>query len=293
MIPPRQKYSNTLSRRNLSGKAYLATVTDLLQRARLEQAYGGLYEAADAQWWWREDDAAIAERQTFWFDEHGRAVAGLVRFDAGDEWSNDFFYLPLARPEIDELVMPEVVALVSKTDKPTTLAVREDDRVLQQALEDAGFIADDAVLVLAELASDPVRTHLQPGFRLTSRDEDEMPHHMIRRNGSEIARKLSECSLYRPELDLCVRDASGSVAAYALFWMDDMTKVGLLEPLRTEREFRRMGLGRHLIAEGVARLRALGAASIRVNYGSDNEAAATLYHQAGFLDRAKKITYRH
>ncbi len=113
----------------------------------------------------------------------------------------------------------------------------------------------------------------------------------MRRNGNDIVLKLSQCSLYRPELDLCVRDASGTVAAYALFWMDDVTRVGLLEPLRTEREFRRLGLARHLIAEGIARLHDLGAGSIRVTYSTDNEAAATLYHQAGFEDRIKKLEF--
>lgn len=281
-----------LTRHPLAGKQYLAAVTDLLQRIRLEGAFAGLYEAADPQWWWREDDAEIPDRQVFWRDASGRMVACMLQQDAGDEWVNDFICLPSARQVVDETLLPAIVAAIVRADKASTIYVRDDDWILQQALENAGFAQDTVALILAELAIDPVKTVLAPGFRVTSRLEDDQPHHLIRRNGQEIARKLSECSLYRPALDLCIRDASGSVAAYGLFWMDDVTKVGLLEPMRTEAAYQRQGLAGHLIAEGVARLRALGAESIRVNYSPDNQAAANLYHRAGFVDQFRKLTYR-
>jgi ribosomal protein S18 acetylase RimI-like enzyme len=281
-----------LTKRHLTGKQYLSTATDLLQRIRLEGAFEGLYEAADLQWWWRNDDAAFPERQAFWFNSLGRAVACLLRYDAGTEWNNDFMWLPSAGRVVEEYVIPEVVAEISNTDRVSTMNVRDDDIYLQNMLEDAGFVKSAAVFIEAELVNNPARTELAPGFHLTSRVEDEMPHHLMKRNGDAIALKLSECSLYRPELDLCIRDASGNVAAYALFWMDDVTKVGLLEPLRTEASFQRLGLARYLIAEGIARLHDCGAESIRVTYSPDNEAAANLYHQSGFEDRIKQLEYR-
>jgi GNAT superfamily N-acetyltransferase len=280
-----------LTRRNLTGQKYLSTVTDLAQRIRLEGAHEGLYEAADFQWWWRKGDAPFPERQIFWFDASDNAVACLVRFDAGDEWDNDFLWLPSARRVVEKQVIPEVVAAITTPDKLSKIYLRADDVVLLKAIEDAGFVKRSDALVITELVSDPARTQLPPGFHLTSRVEDSSPHHLMRRNGEGIAVKLNECSLYRPELDLCIRDADGNVAAYALFWMDDVTKVGLLEPLRTEAAFQRLGLARHLIAEGVTRLRALGAESIRVAYSPDNEAAARLYHQSGFADRITCLEY--
>ena len=281
-----------LMKRHLTGKEHLSTITDLLQRIRLEGAHEGLYEAADLQWWWRLDDAPFPDRQTYWFNSRGDAVACLLLYDADTEWNNDFIYLPSARRTLEEYVIPEVVAAISHTDKVSTISVREDDLVLQNALTAAGFVKDDVAMVQTELVNAPAQRPLALGFRVTSRVEDEMPHHLIKRNGNEVALKLSECSLYRPELDLCVRNASGNVAAYALFWMDDVTKVGLLEPLRTEREFQRMGLASHLIAEGISRLRDLGAESIRVTYGTDNEAAVNLYHQSGFEDRIMQLEFR-
>lgn len=280
-----------LTKRHLTGKDYLATATDFLQRIRLEGAHEGLYEAADVQWWWREDDAADPERRRFWFNEQGNAVACFVQLDTETEWSNDFIWLPSARPQINDEVIPEIVA-ACPSDKASVIYVREDDLQLQQALEAVGFMQGDDTLIQAEIAHDPAKTPLAPTLQMKSRIEDTLPHHLIQRNGDNIQTKLNECSLYRPELDLCVRDEAGNVAAYALFWMDDVTKVGLLEPLRTERAFQRLGLARHLIAEGIARLRELGAASIRVGYSPNNEAAASLYHQVGFEDRIKKLEYR-
>lgn len=278
---------------HLTGKEHLAAVTQFLQQIRLEGAYEGLYEAADLQWWWREEDGApFPERQRYWLDEQGNTVACLLRHDGGDEWNNDFLWLPSARRAIDEELIPQVVAAICSSDKPSTLSVRADDTLLQKRLQAAGFVRDADALIQTELVQDPVQSALPPGFALRSRREDKREHHLIRRNGVEIERKLAECSLYRPELDLCIRDAAGTVAAYALFWMDDLTQVGMLEPLRTEREFRRLGLARHLIVEGIGRLRALGAKSIRVSYGTQNPAAATLYRQIGFVDRIQKFEYR-
>jgi predicted N-acetyltransferase YhbS len=279
--------------RNLTGHAYLNAVTDLLQRSRLEDMDAGLYEAADLQWWWRTQDASHADRQRFWFDAEGRSVACWLRFDGGEAWNHEFLWLPSARQGAMAKIFPTVLAAMLASDRPVNFSVRADDAPLRALLEGAGFAVDSSQsMVQTELTHDPTPTPLPPGFDLTTRVDDTRPHHMIKRNGAEVEAKLRECSLYRPDLDLCVRDAQGQVAAYILFWMDAVTGVGLVEPVRTEREFQRRGLARHLLAEGIGRLRALGAQRIRLWYGLGNEAAANLYHQAGFVDGVQALVYR-
>ena len=54
--------------------------------------------------------------------------------------------------------------------------------------------------------------------------------------------RLHETSLYDPELDLAVIAPNGDVAAYALFWNDFVTAVGMVEPMRTEDAYQRLGL---------------------------------------------------
>jgi hypothetical protein len=63
---------------------------------------------------------------------------------------------------------------------------------------------DDVAMVQTELVDAPAQRPLALEFRVKSRVDDEMPHHLIKRNGNAVERKLSECSLYRPELDLSI-----------------------------------------------------------------------------------------
>ena len=39
----------------VSGARYLELATELLQRMRLDSPDGGIWEAADIQWWWRQE----------------------------------------------------------------------------------------------------------------------------------------------------------------------------------------------------------------------------------------------
>ncbi len=59
------------------GTEALALATYLLQRVRLDDPTGGLWEAADMQWWARTPRPSDEIDQVFWMDEHG-PVAGVV-----------------------------------------------------------------------------------------------------------------------------------------------------------------------------------------------------------------------
>jgi GNAT superfamily N-acetyltransferase len=104
---------------------------------------------------------------------------------------------------------------------------------------------------------------------------------MIARNGEMVEARLRQCSLYDPTLDLAVEDADGGLAGYALFWFDDTTLVGLLEPMRVEDSYQRRGLARMLLTNGLDRLARRGARRLKV--GFETEAARNLYLGAGFV----------
>ncbi len=48
----------------LSGGSYLPLVTRLLQQMRLASPIGGVWEAADVQWWWRQERPTDSARPT-------------------------------------------------------------------------------------------------------------------------------------------------------------------------------------------------------------------------------------
>jgi hypothetical protein len=64
--------TNVVVRRELLwGVERLNATTTVLQRARLADPLGGMWEAADVQWWWRRPRATDELALPVWFDEFG------------------------------------------------------------------------------------------------------------------------------------------------------------------------------------------------------------------------------
>ncbi|HOL91138.1 MAG TPA: GNAT family N-acetyltransferase [Clostridiales bacterium] len=74
---------------------------------------------------------------------------------------------------------------------------------------------------------------------------------------------------YLPELDLSILDRNGEVASFAGVWYDDLNRIGILEPVGTIPKYRRMGLGKAVVYEGINRVLKMGANRIFV--GSDQQ----------------------
>lgn len=59
---------------------------------------------------------------------------------------------------------------------------------------------------------------------------------------------------YRSDLDLYVASESYEVVSFATIWYDAANKIGILEPVGTHYDYRRMGLARAVIGEGARRI---------------------------------------
>ncbi|MBD3236161.1 MAG: GNAT family N-acetyltransferase [Candidatus Eisenbacteria bacterium] len=284
-----------LEKTHLAGRAHLAEITALLRGIRLSDRFAGLYEAADAQWWWRQDDASDPRRQQFW--RTGRTtVAALLLYDEGGTWTCDFVHLPSLPAPMMETLRSDILRTLSEIPEPATLTVREDDAALRTALVRHGWRQTGLSTVQTVLEAAPKAAAVLPeGFQFETRAAASgRPHPMTRqnRNPADVEERFAACSLYRPDLDYAVVHLSGAAVAYALFWADPITHVGLIEPLRTEEAYQRRGIGSALVQEGVRRLRQAKAETIKVSYREDNPAARGLYHKCGFRDRFHKLEYR-
>ena len=60
---------------------------------------------------------------------------------------------------------------------------------------------------------------------------------------------MSETPDYRPDLDLYVLSKDHEIAAFATMWYDQQNRIGILEPVGTIPQYRRMGLGRACIMQ--------------------------------------------
>jgi RimJ/RimL family protein N-acetyltransferase len=175
------------------------------------------------------------------------------------------------------------------------VAVNDDQAEMLQLLVSAGFhpTGDEGVATWMLPADRPEVKALPPGFRLLDRTHTaHRVHHLISaRNGEKVGERLAQCSLYRPHLDLIVEAPNGEIASYGLFWFDPITAVGLVEPMRTQVHYRRMGLARFVLAAGLERLALLGSRRLKVNYEADNIASRSLYLGAGFRAESTSSVY--
>ena len=166
---------------------------------------------------------------------------------------------------------------------PLRTLVREVDASLRDLALQSGFTVTDELSGTAWMDADdrPQIVHVE-GFTVVDRGaRADRPHPMIERNGSTVGRRLGQCSLYDPTLDLAVEDVDGTLAGYALFWFDPVTLVGLLEPMRVADDYQRRGLARVLLTNGLDRLARKGARRLKVGFETDP--ARNLYLSAGFV----------
>ncbi|GAB3762120.1 GNAT family N-acetyltransferase [Microlunatus parietis] len=275
-----------------SGPEALTLATDLLRRARLADPYGGVWEAADVQWWSRRPRASDDVPRPFWLDDDGPVAGVLITSWRDDRWQCDPIMVPGSAGPEPAVIWAHAVDLVQTYARGTVeLTVREDDESFSELIMDSGFTVQGRSMIdwLApeDRASPPAPA---PGFKIIDRTtQPDAPHPMRGRNGPEVAERLLACPLYDPELDLAVQTEDGRLAGYSLYWFDPVTRVGLVEPMRVEDEFQRRGLATAMLLEGVDRLARRGAERIKV-FGP--ESGPTLYRTAGFRPAHALISYQ-
>jgi GNAT superfamily N-acetyltransferase len=276
-----------------TGPGYHSLVTSLLQRIRAGEPAAGVWEAADFQWSWRIDQHTDSQRQTFWLDASRSPVAGIV-FTA---WRGDLAVDVMWASEHHEIAMNQVWPVVAKKVSALDCSLHTtlvDGDPLIEAFGSLGFVAMEEVAVTTTMAATerPAASQLPSGFSLGNRVDADAPHHMIARSGPDVAERLQECSLYRPDLDLVVYSAEGDVAAYGLFWADPVTGVGMVEPMRTEDAYQGLGLARCVLTAGLDLLAQAGCATLMVTHLEKNPTARHVYLSTGFQPQNTSRTYR-
>jgi GNAT superfamily N-acetyltransferase len=87
---------------------------------------------------------------------------------------------------------------------------------------------------------------------------------------------ISETPDYRPDLDLYVLSPDHEIAAFATMWYDQQNRIGILEPLGTIPQYRRLGLGRASIMQLANQVKQAGGLKIYVGSGDE------FYRRIGF-----------
>ncbi len=159
---------------------------------------------------------------------------------------------------------------------------------LIRVLESCGFVRTDSegfdyLLDLNEPLPDlELPTGFQARHVLESEFEERVSVHRDAFDPSKFTlqryARVRSMAGYRPDLDLVISTPENEFAAYCIAWLSN--GMGYFEPVGTRAAFRRQGLGRAVILEGLKRLKALGAHSANVFSFANNRA---FYESCGFV----------
>ncbi len=100
--------------------------------------------------------------------------------------------------------------------------------------------------------------------------------------GWEWYRNVQRAPLYRRALDLVAVAPDGAIASFTTVWFDEAAETGAFEPVGTPKPYRRRGLAKAVLCEGLRRLRAIGAKDAFV--GAYEPPAHALYASVGFTE---------
>lgn len=245
--------------------------------------------------YWRMRFPGYPEQLTLWHD--GAALAAFSEFTAPA--GLEFQVHPAYRSsgiELDILERHEALCLMARNRGDSRarpeLAVAETDMESMRRLEERGYRRTGMAYV--HFAQDCMRdipaTPLPPGFTVRSvvGPAEARKRAAVHRSAFEGSRTSEAAYLrlmampgYRPDLDLVAAAPDGEFAAFAICWTDPVGRVGLFEPVGAHPGYRRLGLARAVIAEGLKRLAAAGMAKAQVVTSSDNTAAIALYLNCG------------
>ena len=177
------------------------------------------------------------------------------------------------------------------------IMISDSDHHFQDVAASLGLVASQNKESDAIFSPDRTSTDylLPPGFRVTSMQEEFDAYqyrlvlwkgfnHELKGEGelvfNEEVKKSVDQEMLRPNLDLDLKIAivspDGNFVSYCGMWYEPETGFALVEPVATVPEYRRKGLGRAAVYEGIKRVSKRGAKRILV--GSSQQ----FYYSIGF-----------
>ncbi len=215
--------------------------------------------------------------------ESGSEIVGVANFEDGP----GEVYLQV-HPDHTHL-RAEMLSYAEKSlsrneegEKRLTVWVNEFDGALQALVRERGYVRaewDPQVVSRLDPASSLDYT-LPDGFQITDRHacgdlwainrvlwrgfnhEGPAPEQYVAGRAD-----VEKAPMYRGDLTVMVRAPKGHLVSYCGMWYEQETGVAYVEPVATDPDYRRKGLGRAAVLEATRRARDLGARRTIVNSG--------------------------
>ena len=273
----------------------LRVATDLLSAAWLSGVADVAETPAGIEWWYALGHPdPLGDHLRLWFDRD-RPVAWSwheppeieTHVWTGDAASDTATYRSLLAMVLEEAGDGELGALAA-----------EDDVASIGVLHDLGFRAEGRRLSRWQRRANdgrPPLTPVPPGYRIRGlRGRDEFPARVALHRAAFPASRLTvekyerllTVPHYRVDDDLVVEAPDGSLAAFALGWLDRVGGVAEFEPVGTHPDHQRRGLSRAVLTSGLQRFIDAGARIVQVYTDASAAPAEALYESIGFRRRA-------
>ncbi len=256
-----------------------AGITEDYHRVRAFLIRLGYSEFTYARWDWMAThgylDKSAVGKIGIWEVDH--EIVGLATFDCQ---LGKAFCLTL--PEYASLKKEMLLYSLERLskDKEFGVVIKDTDFLFQDIAARLGFTATEEKECDAAFYCDKTSMdyELPKGFRITTMKEtyDLYQYGCVlwkgfnhERDGegrfiaSKEREKEAEEEMLRPNVDLNLKVAvmapNDNFVSYCGMWYDPDADYAVIEPVATDPEYRRMGLGRAAVLEGIRRVNALGA----------------------------------
>jgi predicted N-acetyltransferase YhbS len=188
-------------------------------------------------------------------------------------FTDEFYY---------ELIAYAECKLPLKTEKGLSLRfiVNSNAEQIKNILKERGYALQDLAVPMSHMdINNDLKVELPEGFKIVDANEvsDYQKGFAHGRafgyyksnvpdddDAERCYKSLRKAPDYIPELDLSVLDQNGEVASFSGVWYDDLNRIAQLEPVGTIPKYRRMGLAKAVIYEGINRARKMGANKVYV-----------------------------
>lgn len=257
----------------------------------------GWRHAGDIAWAWTLAGEKLPT--AIWREDGG--IVAWAWFESAEELT---LQVDPAHPELAY----EALAWALRTaDTEFSVTIAATEQHLVPALTSHGFVAQQDgpfFSCLSRRLTDglPPSPALPEGYVIRHVEDEDIPAraevHRASWNSTGITTErhasMRQLWSYRPEFDLVAYSPEDIPTAYYQGWYDDLSGIGLFEPVGTRPEHRRLGLSR---AVGIALLHAFAAAGGKLAVvcprGDDAyPVPKVVYESMGFREYTRTLTYR-
>ena len=231
-----------------------------------------IWEYAYTHPWFDEDSVS---RIGIWEDD-GTIVAvilfGMRLGQASFQIHPDYLHL---KAEMLSYAEQHLVGTTEQGKRYIKIFAKEDDAAFESMLRTQGYEQEPAShwSMCQYVIPDPFPPiHLRDGYRLMSLADDNDLVKVDRvlwrgfnhpgeppADGVEDRKKMQSGPNFRKDLAIVVEAPDGAFVSFGGLWFDPVNKIGYVEPVATDPDYRRMGLGKAAVLESIRRCGELGA----------------------------------